>query len=151
MGGESWGMVSPTVAVAAVNVEREEHWKHFDNSVNFVSFGFVATAILISMFLVMAIFERFLRPRSSPSGSRTHGDPEAPMMFDGKLRYPSPKVCSSLSLSPHALSFSGCLRKLQMKCRYWFSCSLSLTYHLGIRTLSKSLQELILMAVYNRK
>ncbi|XP_002278171.1 uncharacterized protein LOC100253450 [Vitis vinifera] len=92
MGGESWGMVSPTVAVAAVNVEREEHWKHFDNSVNAVSFGFVATAILISMFLVMAIFERFLRPRSSPSGSRTHGDPEAPMMFDGKLRYPSPKM-----------------------------------------------------------
>ncbi|CBI28911.3 unnamed protein product, partial [Vitis vinifera] len=68
MGGESWGMVSPTVAVAAVNVEREEHWKHFDNSVNAVSFG------------------------SSPSGSRTHGDPEAPMMFDGKLRYPSPKM-----------------------------------------------------------
>ncbi|XP_034700896.1 uncharacterized protein LOC117925894 [Vitis riparia] len=92
MGGESWGMVSPTVAVAAVNVEREEHWKHFDNSVNAVSFGFVATAILISMFLVMAIFERFLRPRSSPTGSRTHGDPEAPMMFDGKLRYPSPKM-----------------------------------------------------------
>ena len=56
MGGESWGMVLPTVAVAAVNVEREEHWKHFDNSVNVVSFGFVATAILISMFLVMAIF-----------------------------------------------------------------------------------------------
>ncbi|XP_034708909.1 uncharacterized protein LOC117931951 [Vitis riparia] len=66
------------VAVAAVNVEREEHWKHFDNSVNVVSFGFVATAILISMFLVMAIL--------------THGDPEVPMMFDGKLRYPSPKM-----------------------------------------------------------
>ena len=99
MGGESWGTVSPTVAVAAVNVEREEHWKHFDNSVNAVSFGFVATAILISMFLVMAILERFLRPRSSPSSSRALGDPEAPMMSDGKLRYPSPKVCSSLSLS----------------------------------------------------
>ncbi|KAG9452715.1 hypothetical protein H6P81_005619 [Aristolochia fimbriata] len=43
----------------------EERWRRFDNSVNAVSFGFVATAILISMFLVMAIFERFLRPRSS--------------------------------------------------------------------------------------
>lgn len=98
MGGESWGTVSPTVAMAAVNVEREEHWKHFDNSVNAVSFGFVATAILISMFLVMAIFERFLRPRSPPSAARAHGDPEAPIIFDGKLRYPSPKVCSSPTL-----------------------------------------------------
>ncbi|RVW67821.1 hypothetical protein CK203_060979 [Vitis vinifera] len=61
MGGESWGMVLLTVVVAAVNVEREEHWKHFDNSVNVVSFG-------------------------------THGDLEVPMMFDGKLRYPYPKM-----------------------------------------------------------
>ncbi|CAN1844257.1 hypothetical protein LINPERHAP1_LOCUS37371 [Linum perenne] len=48
-----------------MSAEREDHWRHFDNSVDAVSFGFVATAILISMFLVMAIFERFLRPRSS--------------------------------------------------------------------------------------
>ncbi|XP_068644530.1 uncharacterized protein [Aristolochia californica] len=54
----------------------EERWRHFDNSVNAVSFGFVATAILISMFLVMAIFERFIRPRSSelpgPRGGGGH-------------------------------------------------------------------------------
>lgn len=42
--------------------EEEESWRHFNNSINAISFGFVATAILISMFLLMAIFERFLRP-----------------------------------------------------------------------------------------
>ncbi|GAB4831272.1 hypothetical protein Ancab_005285 [Ancistrocladus abbreviatus] len=78
----------------SLNLEREEHWKQFDNSVNAVSFGFVATAILISMFLVMAIFERFLRPNSpamSPSG-RSSDDPESQMGFNGKLGYPSPKM-----------------------------------------------------------
>ncbi|KAK9285736.1 hypothetical protein L1049_024935 [Liquidambar formosana] len=90
MGEDSWGIVPPTVP--PLNVGREEHWRHFDNSVNAVSFGFVATAILISMFLIMAIFERFLRPRSTPSGGRNHRDLEAQMMFNGKLEYPSPKL-----------------------------------------------------------
>ncbi|KAJ0080979.1 hypothetical protein Patl1_10837 [Pistacia atlantica] len=73
------------------NVQREDHWRHFDNSVNAVSFGFVATAILISMFLVMAIFERFLRP-TSPAGNHTHGDLESQLPFNPKLGYPSPKM-----------------------------------------------------------
>ncbi|GKV03877.1 hypothetical protein SLEP1_g16117 [Rubroshorea leprosula] len=93
MGGEeNWGMVKPTVA--PLNLQREDQWRHFDNSVNAVSFGFVATAILISMFLVMAIFERFLRPRSLPSNSnaRTRTDLEAQMVFDRKPQYPSPKM-----------------------------------------------------------
>ncbi|KAJ7525907.1 hypothetical protein O6H91_17G073500 [Diphasiastrum complanatum] len=34
-----------------------------DTTANAVSFGFIATAILISIFLVIAIFERLLRPR----------------------------------------------------------------------------------------
>ncbi|CAN1163180.1 hypothetical protein LINPERPRIM_LOCUS32525 [Linum perenne] len=37
--------------------EREDHWKYFYNSVDTVSFGIVATAILISMLLGMAMFE----------------------------------------------------------------------------------------------
>ncbi|GAB4826903.1 hypothetical protein Ancab_033781 [Ancistrocladus abbreviatus] len=84
----------PSVS-APLNLDREEHWKHFDNSVNAVSFGFVATAILISMFLVMAIFERFLRPNSpamSPSGRGSSMDLESQMGFNGKLGYPSPKM-----------------------------------------------------------
>lgn len=80
---------------APLNLQREDHGRHFDSSVNAVSFGFVATAILISMFLVMAIFERFLRPTSpalSPSGGRSRGDLEAQLEFNGKLGHPSPKV-----------------------------------------------------------
>ena len=97
-GGEDrWEVVPPVVA--PLNGEREE-WRHFYNSVNAVSFGLVATAILISMFLVMAIFERFQRTTSAPSGERPRSDLEAHMGFNGKLDYPSPKVCSlSLSLS----------------------------------------------------
>lgn len=107
MGGDegvsSWATVPPP-RVPPFNLEREEHWRHFDNSVNAVSFGFVATAILISMFLVMAIFERFLRPRSLSSSSsasiRTPTDLEANVVFHSKIDYPSPKVHNlSLSLS----------------------------------------------------
>lgn len=78
--------------------EIDDHWRQFDNSVNAVSFGFVATAVLISMFLVMAIFERFLRPtspESSPTGRRYIGDVESQMGFHGKLRFPSPKVSNN--------------------------------------------------------
>ncbi|KAJ9177063.1 hypothetical protein P3X46_012316, partial [Hevea brasiliensis] len=93
-GGSSWATVPPPM-VAPLNLEREDHWRHFDNSVNAVSFGFVATAILISMFLVMAIFERFLRPRSLSSSSaastRTPTDLEANVVSHSKLDYPSPK------------------------------------------------------------
>lgn len=93
-GGWGW---QPTGA--PFYIQKDDHWRHFDNSVNAVSFGFVATAILISMFLVMAIFERFLRPISpalTPSGGRTHGgDIDSQIGFTGKLRLPSPKVSTS--------------------------------------------------------
>ena len=93
MGEQSGWSWPPTLSPA--NLQREEHWRHFDNSVNAVSFGFVATAILISMFLVMAIFERFLRPTPpslSPTAGRDRGDVESQMGFNGKLGHPSPKV-----------------------------------------------------------
>ncbi|KAJ6767156.1 CTTNBP 2 AMINO-TERMINAL-LIKE PROTEIN [Salix purpurea] len=92
--------VWPPTEAPLLNVQREDqHWRHFDNSVNAVSFGFVATAILISMFLVMAIFERFLRP---PSGRDGQGDLESQMGFNSKLGHPSPKVSDTL-LSPLCL------------------------------------------------
>ncbi|KAK6945492.1 hypothetical protein RJ641_013036 [Dillenia turbinata] len=47
--------------------DHEASWKNFGTSMNAISFGFVATAILISMFLIMAIFEHLFRP--SPSFS----------------------------------------------------------------------------------
>ncbi|KAM6572805.1 hypothetical protein CsatA_016885 [Cannabis sativa] len=90
----------------ALNTEREEYWRHVDNSVNAVSFGFVATAILISMFLLMAIFEKFLRSRSSSSSSSSHNNNNSPtnnitrldiqnenhIVYGRKLDYPSPKM-----------------------------------------------------------
>lgn len=91
-------------------MQREEHWSHQgSDSVNAVSFGFVATAILISMFLVMAIFEKFLRPDSSPVLSPSvHGrsslDLEAQGGFNGKLAYPSPKVINSLFVATYSHS-----------------------------------------------
>ncbi|XP_057537966.1 uncharacterized protein LOC130815494 [Amaranthus tricolor] len=89
--GDNWRWQpsgSPTM-----DLERSDvHWSHFDGSVNAVSFGFVATAVLISMFLVMAIFERFLRPNSPEISTSTHQDIESQMGFYPKFGYPSPKM-----------------------------------------------------------
>ncbi|GAV63265.1 hypothetical protein CFOL_v3_06785 [Cephalotus follicularis] len=46
-------------------VDQDPPWKSFGTSMNAISFGFVATAILISMFIIMAIFEHLLRPTAS--------------------------------------------------------------------------------------
>ncbi|AEE28688.1 CTTNBP 2 amino-terminal-like protein [Arabidopsis thaliana] len=87
---------------APMNLRREEPWKsQFDDSVNAVSFGFVATAILISMFLVMAIFERLIRTtttsttNSDSSSSRVLPGMDSRVGFNGaatKLGYQSPKM-----------------------------------------------------------
>lgn len=45
----------------------EEGEGRFESSVNAVPFGLVATAVLIAIFLLMAIFERFLFVRPTPS------------------------------------------------------------------------------------
>ncbi|KAJ1291473.1 hypothetical protein BS78_02G317600 [Paspalum vaginatum] len=55
------------VATAAAAAE-EMRWRQIDSGVSAVSFGFVATAILVSMFLAMAIFEHFLRPPVHAAG-----------------------------------------------------------------------------------
>ncbi|CAN6458385.1 unnamed protein product [Victoria cruziana] len=47
------------------STDQEAPWKNFGSSLNALSFGFVATAILISMFLIMAIFEHLLWPRTT--------------------------------------------------------------------------------------
>ncbi|KAK7302368.1 hypothetical protein RJT34_13256 [Clitoria ternatea] len=45
-------------------VDEEAPWKSLGTSMSAISFGFVATAILISMFLIMAIFEHLFKPSS---------------------------------------------------------------------------------------
>ncbi|VVA93894.1 unnamed protein product [Arabis nemorensis] len=56
------------------NLRRDEPRRsQFEDSVNAVSFGFVATAILISMFLVMAIFERLIRTTTSTNSDSSPG------------------------------------------------------------------------------
>ncbi|KAG6416576.1 hypothetical protein SASPL_124009 [Salvia splendens] len=89
---EGWGGWAPTPGGAPLYIQKDDHWTHFDNSVNAVSFGFVATAILISMFLVMAIFEKFLRTTSPLDSRRRLSDLESQnhiVAFNSKLRYPS--------------------------------------------------------------
>ncbi|XP_010458494.1 PREDICTED: uncharacterized protein LOC104739747 [Camelina sativa] len=90
---------------APMNLRREEPWKsQFDDSVNAVSFGFVATAILISMFLVMAIFERLIRTTTTAT-TTTNSDSSSSRVLSGmdprvgfhngsatKLGYQSPKM-----------------------------------------------------------
>ncbi|XP_010476008.1 PREDICTED: uncharacterized protein LOC104755346 [Camelina sativa] len=93
---------------APMNLRREEEpWKsQFDDSVNAVSFGFVATAILISMFLVMAIFERLIRTTTTTATTTTNSDSSSSRVLSGmdprvgfhngsantKLGYQSPKM-----------------------------------------------------------
>ncbi|XP_010492368.1 PREDICTED: uncharacterized protein LOC104769772 isoform X2 [Camelina sativa] len=69
---------------APMNLRREEPWKsQFDDSVNAVSFGFVATAILISMFLVMAIFERLIRTTTTTTATTTNSDSSSSRVLPG--------------------------------------------------------------------
>ncbi|XP_010533883.1 PREDICTED: uncharacterized protein LOC104809558 [Tarenaya hassleriana] len=83
---------------APVDIRREEPpWRSNssdEDSVNAVSFGFVATAILISMFLVMAIFERLIRPTTSQdSPGRVRSGLDSRVGFNGaKLGFQSPKI-----------------------------------------------------------
>ncbi|KAL8268172.1 hypothetical protein R6Q59_001970 [Mikania micrantha] len=103
-----WGFLSPTEPPSLyTQQQRDDQGRHFDKSVNAISFGFVATAILISMFLVMAIFERFLRttspvlsPGGGSGGRNAAGHVDSQMGFSSKLHH------SSLKISENAREFS---------------------------------------------
>ena len=53
-------------------VDEEAPWKSLGTSMSAISFGFVATAILISMFLIMAIFEHLFKPTPPESMLRRY-------------------------------------------------------------------------------
>ncbi|KAI3510372.1 hypothetical protein L1887_17312 [Cichorium endivia] len=94
-----WSFFPPSEA-PSLQEHRDDNWRHFDKSVNAISFGFVATAILISMFLVMAIFEKFLMTTSPPlapsdsdgGGSRTSAGDVESQMGCSKHGHSCPKV-----------------------------------------------------------
>lgn len=62
-------IVSPPQVSQSFDYRQEGPWKNFEGmtSINAISFGFVATAILISMFIVMAIVEHLFRPQNDHS------------------------------------------------------------------------------------
>jgi len=70
----------PAAATAAAADARGEAstLRDFGTSMDAISFGFAATAVLVSMFLLMAIFEHLIKPglasSSSSRGSRSHDD-----------------------------------------------------------------------------
>ncbi|KAK1310263.1 hypothetical protein QJS10_CPA08g01238 [Acorus calamus] len=68
--------------------DRDPPWKDLGSSMNAVSFGFVATAILISMFLIMAIFEHLLRPRNATAGAIGSAINRAQLRASGKFWSP---------------------------------------------------------------
>ncbi|CAL4946333.1 unnamed protein product [Urochloa decumbens] len=84
---------SAAVAAAAADARGEASTlRDFGTSMDAISFGFAATAILISLFLLMAIFEHLIKPRAfppdddSPDGSRPRAARHR--RCPGKLRSP---------------------------------------------------------------
>ncbi|XP_020245938.1 uncharacterized protein LOC109823905 isoform X2 [Asparagus officinalis] len=77
----------------AETTTEEATWKDFGTSMNAISFGFVATAILISMFLIMAIVEHLFRPRTSFLIAE-NGQAQAQMYALEKIRSSQPVASS---------------------------------------------------------
>ncbi|KAA8545463.1 hypothetical protein F0562_020247 [Nyssa sinensis] len=74
-GSKPWNIyTSSDPSPPQTGVDQEAPWKNYGTSMNAISFGFVATAILISMFLIMAIFEHLFRPTSSFSTPQDGSD-----------------------------------------------------------------------------
>ncbi|KAL3625660.1 hypothetical protein CASFOL_028256 [Castilleja foliolosa] len=80
---KTWNTYSSSnPGLSQTDVTKEGPWSSFGSSMKAISFGFVATAILISMFLIMAIFEHLFRPNATTS----HDGTESRQMH--KLRTP---------------------------------------------------------------
>ncbi|XP_073118830.1 uncharacterized protein [Henckelia pumila] len=66
-----WNIYSrPSPSPSQTDANREGSQKNFGTSMSAISFGFVATAILVSMFLIMAIFEHLFKPTATHDESR---------------------------------------------------------------------------------
>ncbi|KAL6614082.1 hypothetical protein ACP70R_036352 [Stipagrostis hirtigluma subsp. patula] len=85
---------TPSEPVAAAADARGEAstLRDFGTSMDAISFGFAATAILISLFLLMAIFEHLIKPRAFPPDSpdgTPHDARHRHSRSPGKLRSPA--------------------------------------------------------------
>ncbi|KAM0946427.1 hypothetical protein DsansV1_C09g0094851 [Dioscorea sansibarensis] len=89
-------------------LDRDASWKDFDTSTDAISFGFAATAILISMFLLMAIFEHLIRPRVFFSQQQSDQGSMQTVLRHGSNQQHSPGKlrCSSSQVeSPNRLNY----------------------------------------------
>ncbi|OIV91517.1 hypothetical protein TanjilG_08929 [Lupinus angustifolius] len=76
-------------------------WKSFGTSMSAISFGFVATAILISMFLIMAIFEHLFKPTpqfSSPQSMLATSQQSVPTRKHGNTHTVESSYASDFSV-----------------------------------------------------
>lgn len=70
-----FGSESPRAWNIYTSSESQAQGKNLGSSANAISFGFVATAILISMFLIMALFEHLFKPTSDIVDSSLESGP----------------------------------------------------------------------------
>ncbi|KAF0921074.1 hypothetical protein E2562_038448 [Oryza meyeriana var. granulata] len=101
----------PPVAAAADAGGDASSLKDFGTSMDAISFGFAATAILISMFLLMAIFEHLIKPHVFPpdgslAGAALHPARRRHGVSPGKLRSP-PMVESVLQAADLSVLMPG--------------------------------------------
>ncbi|OIT08795.1 hypothetical protein A4A49_58884, partial [Nicotiana attenuata] len=69
------GSESPRPWNIYTSSESQAQGKNLGSSTNAIPFGFVATAILISMFLIMALFEHLFKPTSDSVDSSLESGP----------------------------------------------------------------------------
>ncbi|KAJ0972142.1 hypothetical protein J5N97_020101 [Dioscorea zingiberensis] len=87
-------------------LDRDASWKDFDTSTDAISFGFAATAILISMFLIMAIFEHLIRPRLFLSQQQSDQGSLQPVLRHVNQQHSPEKFRNPQVESPNRLNYS---------------------------------------------
>ncbi|KAK4801852.1 hypothetical protein SAY86_000055 [Trapa natans] len=85
-----------------VRSETQAPWKNLGASMNAISFGLIATAALILIFLIMAIFEHLFRPAPSLTSSQDDMTELSPQWG------PSKKVVNQNPVQP-SLSYASIL------------------------------------------
>lgn len=123
-GTKQWS-TDPTTTPAdpIISKDAPATWKDFGMSMNAISFGFAATAVLISMFLLMAIFEHFIKPRISSSFNirGTRGSNGSSLEIGRSHGGVHGKVHNSSKVRSFSLSFRNWKNKWHMiNCRIYY-------------------------------